>query len=432
MEANRRQFLKYLCSGLVLDVVGPYSSTACPIVVNETAKMHWQPEDTHLRILTFNCWALPALFAKDQNQRVTAIAERLSMGEFDVVGLQEVWDGASQTKIARMARRGGLKYSHYFKNGISGSGIMILSRYPILACDFHAYGVNGKPQKLLRDDYYGSKGVGMARISSPAGIFDFYVTHLISHYDKQDEYQAHRAAQVFELLQFMDRTNKTDFLIVAGGLNSTPESLEYCMMTGLEKLNDAYAEVHSDAGYTSNCDDPGGPTRRIDYILYRASGKNNWNLVDSKLSMRFMGNSSRTYSDHFGVTATFSSDPKKTATSHMPVSYGSDRYIVENAIRVIEEGIADARNRESRHFMKAVGSLALFPAGKFFAESLRKSGHSPHLCRLLGLVFSYFMPLVAIVQLSLGLFWVPNELDALKNVRDEMTDALKDQRPAET
>lgn len=377
-----------------------------------------------MKVLTFNCWAMPASFAKDQSRRVSAIAERLSAGEFDVVGLQEVWDTDSQVEIARGADRGGLKYSHYFKNGISGSGNMILSRYPIVACDFHAYTINGRPQRVLRDDYYGSKGVGMARISGPSGVFDFYVTHLISHYDPQDEYKAHRVAQVFELIQFIKRTNKSDFLVVAGDLNATPESLEYSMLTGLGTLKDAYREVRSDAGYTSTCDDTGGPTQRIDYIFHRPAGERSWTLQDCRLSMTFMKDSTRTFSDHFGVSATFTSDPEEAAKSLNPVSSEPNRLILKKAIEVIDQGIADARNREFRHCLKAGGALAVVPAGRFSAEYLKKSGYSPSFCRMLGILSTYFMPLISLVQLTLGLFFVPGELDALKTVRDAMTRAL--------
>lgn len=424
VTASRRQLLKYICSGIVLSFGGLLSCSADTNKVEGISKLH--PDAGQLRVLTFNCWALPASFAKDQKRRVLAIGERLSAGEFDVVGLQEVWDTAAQTKIAHMAESGGLRYSHYFKNGISGSGNMILSRYPILTCDFQAYSVNGRPQRLLRDDYYGSKGVGMARIACPAGIIDFYVTHLISHYDQQDEYEAHRAAQIFELLQFIKRTNKSDFLIVAGDLNSAPESLEYSMLTALEKLNDAYREGHSDAGYTSSFADPGGPTERIDYVLYRERGVNHWSLTDSRLSMTFMKDSIHTFSDHFGVSATFSTNPEKRALSAKPVSRESDRKILETAMNVIDKGIADARSRESRHYLKAAGALATVPAGRFFAEYLKTNGHNRSLSRLLSLLSSYFMPLVTLVQFSLGLIFVRNEIDALKIVREGMSRALSE------
>jgi hypothetical protein len=53
-------------------------------------------------------------------------------------------------------------------------------------------------------DWQVGKGVGLARVLTPSGVVDVYVSHFVSQYeDESDEYIAHRVAQALEAASFV-------------------------------------------------------------------------------------------------------------------------------------------------------------------------------------------------------------------------------------
>lgn len=51
----------------------------------------------------------------------------------------------------------------YF-SGVFGSGLLVLSRFPIVSALFHTWSVNGYFHRIQHADWYGGKGVGLCRI----------------------------------------------------------------------------------------------------------------------------------------------------------------------------------------------------------------------------------------------------------------------------
>lgn len=69
-------------------------------------------------------------------------------------------------------------FSIPFPSGVVGSGLAVLSRYPIVAAFFHAWSVNGYIHRIQHGDWFGGKGVGMAKISVNDQLVHVYVAHV--------------------------------------------------------------------------------------------------------------------------------------------------------------------------------------------------------------------------------------------------------------
>uniref|UniRef100_A0A1L8DJZ2 sphingomyelin phosphodiesterase n=1 Tax=Nyssomyia neivai TaxID=330878 RepID=A0A1L8DJZ2_9DIPT len=231
----------------------------------------------HLSVLTINIWGIPFV-SKDREIRVQRIAAELASGKYDIVSLQEVWSEAdyqyikSQTELV-------LPYSHYFYSGVVGSGLCVLSAYPITAAFFHAWQVNGYVHRIQHGDWFGGKGVGLCRISLQGHTINFYTAHLHAEYNRQsDEYMAHRVIQAFDTAQFIQQTRSDAVVqILAGDLNTEPGDLAYRILLSASSLADTYQKgaPHGTNECPTNpytCSESHKTTpdgKRIDYILYR-------------------------------------------------------------------------------------------------------------------------------------------------------------------
>lgn len=66
-----------------------------------------------------------------------------------------------------------------FFSGSFGSGLAILSRFPILETHTHPYSLNGHPVMVHHGDWIVAKAAGCATIDVDGlGLVDFWVTHV--------------------------------------------------------------------------------------------------------------------------------------------------------------------------------------------------------------------------------------------------------------
>lgn len=112
-----------------------------------------------IKIVSLNCWGLPDRFTyptqpgvertgvlpPNRVERMRNIAARV--GEWDIVTFQELWVPWDRPVIIEAAREQGLVHSHYWRSNLVGSGLLIVSRYPIIDTDFYKYRLCGKPQR---------------------------------------------------------------------------------------------------------------------------------------------------------------------------------------------------------------------------------------------------------------------------------------------
>lgn len=65
-----------------------------------------------------------------------------------------------------------------FCSGVMGSGLLVLSKYPILSSFFHPWSVNGYFHRIQHADWFGGKGVGLCRILVDKHVIHLYNTHV--------------------------------------------------------------------------------------------------------------------------------------------------------------------------------------------------------------------------------------------------------------
>ncbi|XP_058818342.1 putative neutral sphingomyelinase isoform X2 [Topomyia yanbarensis] len=269
-----------------------------------------------LSILTLNIWGIPYI-SKDRKVRVNAIGDVLSSGNYDVVSLQEVWsDGDYQYLKNRV--EGVLPFAHYFYSGVVGSGLAVFSKYPIVSAFFHAWSVNGYVHRIQHGDWFGGKGVGLARISVNGQLVHLYAAHLHAEYDRNfDDYMSHRVIQAYDTAQFVESTRGSAVVqILAGDLNTEPGDLAYRVIRTNAKLTDSYdRDSHSSDLLGTNeiarnsYTDPEAAKKspqgkRIDYIMYRFADQYEGHRLEHRLPLpeRIPGKD-MSYSDHEAVYA---------------------------------------------------------------------------------------------------------------------------------
>lgn len=65
-----------------------------------------------------------------------------------------------------------------FFSGMLGSGMCIMSRYPIIDVHYHSFLLNGYLHMVWHGDWFGGKGIGLCRINVKGFIVDVYTTHV--------------------------------------------------------------------------------------------------------------------------------------------------------------------------------------------------------------------------------------------------------------
>jgi endonuclease/exonuclease/phosphatase family metal-dependent hydrolase len=182
-----------------------------------------------LKIVTFNVW--DSYFFPDHKRRMIEIGKFLARQDPDLVGIQEAFIEKDRELLLDQLKDSRLKYWEYFPSGAMGSGLMIISAFPLQETDFHKYSENGKWYKPWQGDWYAGKGAAHARIKLPEDIghIDFYNTHAVAGYEKQDDLHTEdRVVQMKELAAFIKETSAEAFpAILVGDINCSPGSTEY-------------------------------------------------------------------------------------------------------------------------------------------------------------------------------------------------------------
>ncbi|CAI5707956.1 hypothetical protein KXD40_005014 [Peronospora effusa] len=125
-------------------------------------------------------------------ERAAKIANDIS-SDYELVVLQEIWHMRERHLIIFKAQESGFYCYHYFNLAVGfpfpmgvesfGTGLLVLSKFPISCALYHSFGLSGGPYALHESDFVGNKGVGLLRIETPSGQIDVYVTHLLVNYN---------------------------------------------------------------------------------------------------------------------------------------------------------------------------------------------------------------------------------------------------------
>lgn len=335
---------------------------------------------TALRVITLNLWDLGWGLSSDREQRVKAFCEVLPGLGADLVGLQEVWVESDQKAIAGQAAAAGLGYTHAFHSGMMGSGLMILSRFPILDVAFHAFRLRSRPEKVHRGDYYAGKGIAVARLQTPFGLLDFYTLHSLAQYapDYQDEYAGHRSAQLYEAANFINAYSQLTPLIVTGDFNVSPRHLGYRLMTKLAGLTDCYESLHpNDPSITFSLENPYNrhyrEPERLDYICVRGTPTFGLHPTQAEITLKKQPEYPYLpYSDHYAVQVDLEVIVGK-GNSHHAVQSEEIRQVLEEFADQIKTTLDRVVQRRNGHLIGLVVSLL---AGLFLRQFSPQAGRA--------------------------------------------------------
>lgn len=96
-------------------------------------------------------------------ERAVEIANAIE-GDFELVVLQEIWHRRERNLIISRAEQAGFHYYHYFNPAIGfpvplghdsfGTGLLVLSKFPIVGVLFHSFALSGRPYALHEVRYY--------------------------------------------------------------------------------------------------------------------------------------------------------------------------------------------------------------------------------------------------------------------------------------
>ncbi|AAZ11482.1 essential neutral sphingomyelinase [Trypanosoma equiperdum] len=199
-----------------------------------------------ITVLTFNLWGI--FNSKHRPERMAHFASKVE--DYDIILLQEQFSESDfDIIIQNMPEE--VRRTRYFKRyptAFYGSGIAVISRFPVKSGVFFTFPLQGFPEQVLHGDYYANKGAAMLCVSVPCNNdvevsggsvmhrdVLVYSTHLVAVYqvpsqlrDWRDEvYLAVRLSQAISFANFIIATsNPTDHIIIGGDFNSELTSME--------------------------------------------------------------------------------------------------------------------------------------------------------------------------------------------------------------
>jgi sphingomyelin phosphodiesterase 2 len=322
-----------------------------------------------MKILTYNLGMLFPFNDKNNQNKIDNIINIIF--SYDIIVFQEILYKPSREYLIEKIKLKGFLFNHYFSHGpgflftknYSGTGLLVVSKYPIIETIYKKYSINGKPHKILHSDYMIDKGVGLCYIQFNNIIINLYVTHLHANYvDKwsllnhNDEYKHHRIAQLFELAQFIRITKNNNFNILCGDLNCD-ELTKYkniylpaiSILKYISNMNDCMYEIYKNKLYKypnkfstfTNYNNNSYPPQRLDYIFYNS---NTHKLLHSKL-INF-----NNLSDHIGVESIFDNIQEYNI---LPIKKDNNTiitYIYDNFNSAINENKINIPNNKYKTF----------------------------------------------------------------------------------
>lgn len=303
-----------------------------------------------MKVLTLNIWGAP--YAKHRSARIKAISEKITDLNPDIMLFQEVYLPNNRKDLIERLQ-GEWQYHHYFPSALVGSGLLTMSKFPIIDVHFHKYQMQGKPDDILHGDYYAGKGIGLTRIDTPDAMIDVYNSHTHAQYDSDNnnEYAAYTETNLYEVARFIDSHSGASPVILCGDLNTRPDQAGYRIITRLGSLVDGYYHLNAKHPITLSNDNPYTESidQCLDYVLLRNIGIDSIDLVmTEKLSGEALA-----YSDHYGLIAEFSLGENRLN------QYDNQALpVIEALYKRVTYELLDTQLRQATHLERAVISLA--------------------------------------------------------------------------
>jgi len=322
-----------------------------------------------VRAATLNTWGLPGPFSRDLSARMREIADRLPTLGIDVMAFQEVWTADARRSLAAVGPSAGLPHVWHNEESLGGSGLLVLSRFPVVDARFERFHLRGDPEQLAQGEYLSGKGFVRLRLASPVGFISVVDTHLHARYSASasHQYRAHRIGQIVQLARGLAEIE--DPLLVMGDFNFGEDDPEHAILTGLTGMRDAGGEV-GDRLPTVFRANPyrrtkKKPDRRIDLVFLRAGLQHRLEAraVERIFDQPFdLGGRLASCSDHAGVLA----DVEVVRESEPTSAHSPDRGALALAADWLRKGKSQAEHRRLGERMAScfgIGFAALAAAG---------------------------------------------------------------------
>ncbi len=270
------------------------SAAACAVMFAGTCWVHAAGNDNPphtVRLITYNVQFLPGLAAA-ANHRSDAPYRAKQLGgiltEFDIVGLNEVFEDAHRDRILGSLRSAWgdsfavVEGPEPEKSGRFNGGLALATRLPVLETNSTIYQNFSKPEDFgLRADGFAAKGVLHARIkrANDAPDFDF-VDVFVTHLEARDG--SLRPLQYAELAKFVRSHADADHpTVIMGDFNTRgakeqrdDSSSQYSQLARVltdvlpgKDLMDLWPHHHGDALGGTSDQESSDIGKRIDYIL---------------------------------------------------------------------------------------------------------------------------------------------------------------------
>ncbi|KAL4241774.1 neutral sphingomyelinase family protein [Abortiporus biennis] len=434
-----------------------------------------------LKIFTFNCWGLKYI-AKHRTERVNAIASFLAASDYDIVTLQELWVFADYERV-RAAVSKCLPYSKFFYSGAFGAGLVIFSRFPILAATVHPYSLNGSPIDVIAGDWFVGKAAASILITHPVlGQVQVFDTHLYAKGgDEGLEHQkAHRLVNAWEFAKLARQAAEIGrYVIAAGDFNSVPTAPPMNIIREHACLSDAWEDSHPNLRppstasipspvdaihvYGVTADSPmntysaGKPLepyarkfqgKRLDYVFYRGPSNQFINnnksttpilrCVDTKVLLtELVPGFNFSYSDHFGLEATFEiispdaastiepqspsfiSTPNPNSTTTTPTPTLTKRSLSPELITSILQSLTSryrfAQSQSHLHLVIFTVCIFLLLAIVIGSAWLPRAWINP-----IFMLITIFLAWLATTMLYIGFVYGKWEINSLTNIIEEL------------
>ena len=178
-----------------------------------------------LRVATQNVKAM-YIQSTHREERMHGIAGLLIEHEADIVCFQEAFIAKCRQILVERLGEAGLEHHVYFRCGLIGSGLLFVSRYPIIETRFERYKNEGNPFALHHGDYWAGKGIASIRVVHPDGHLVVYGTHVHAAY--RNPYERTRLKQMHQATAFVNETAPEGIpAFVLGDINCEPHEDGY-------------------------------------------------------------------------------------------------------------------------------------------------------------------------------------------------------------
>jgi endonuclease/exonuclease/phosphatase family metal-dependent hydrolase len=303
-----------------------------------------------VKVLTFNVWGLP--FARDRAARHAALVARLETAAadpagFDLVLLQEAWTRKQRRALARTypaaadADRFGDRWADRLLGPVTGgvdSGLITLSRWPVLEVRRHVFAGRGRWARVHRDGEVLARKSALAALIETRDLGRLWVvnTHLIADHPGAP-HVAERLAQLAELAGFVRDLPGEAPVLLGGDLNCGPlldgpncgyapeiwpEAIDRLLpgfVQAPEAAGPAVTAATWDTSGNSYSDGRGGPAR-LDHIFAGPGLEARNGRLEFDVALALPDGRRRHLSDHYGWSVEIAAADRRMTGEALPTA----------------------------------------------------------------------------------------------------------------